>query len=68
MHMKIINTSLHTDQKNGTWFFMAHGNDGSIYSYNTFDRTSKTDEKTMFSKLTNLVQDGLINTDYWRLV
>ena len=68
MYMKIIDTSLHTDTKTNTWFFLAHGRDGSMYSYNTFSSVGVTDKQTMFAKLRALVKDGLINRDYWRLV
>jgi len=68
MYMKIIDSSLHTDLKAKTWFFIAHGYDGSVYSYNTCATIKETDPKTMLSKLKSVVKDGLINTDYWRLV
>ena len=68
MHTKIILSSLLQDKKADTWFFLAHGRDGSIYSYNTFSSVKSTDKRTMFSRLKGLVKDDLINTDYWRLV
>ena len=68
MQTKITLTSLLQDSKADTWFFLAHGRDGSIYTYNTFSSTTKMDKQTMFSRLKGLVKDGFINTDYWRLV
>jgi len=68
MYTKITLSSLLQDKKADTWFFLAHGYDGSIYSYNTFSPIETTDKTTMFTRLRGLVKDGLINTDYWRLV
>ena len=68
MQTKIILSSLLEDKKADTWFFLAHGHDGSIYSYNTFSSIESIDKKTMFARLKGLVKDGLINTDYWRLL
>ena len=68
MYIKITDTSLQTDTQSKTWLFMAHGRDGSTYSYNTYSPISKKDKRTMFHNLKELVKEGLINTDYWRLV
>ncbi|PHR53993.1 MAG: hypothetical protein COA44_14605 [Arcobacter sp.] len=68
MYTKIILSKLLQDKKADTWFFLAHGQDGSIYSYNTFSSVHVTDKKTMFSRLRGMLKDGLINTDYWRLL
>ena len=68
MYTKVILSSLLQDKKANTWFFLAHGRDGSIYSYNTFSSIETTDKNTMFIKLRGLLKDGFINKDYWRLV
>jgi len=68
MYTKISLTSLLKDTKANTWLFLAHGRDGSVYSYNTFSSTKTMDRKKMFSRLKGLVKDGFINTDYWRLL
>lgn len=68
MYTKITLSSLLQDTKANTWFFLAHGRDGSIYSYNTFSSVHTNDKQTMFSHLKGLVKDGFINTDYWRLL
>ena len=68
MLTKIIHSSLVQDTKENTWFFMAKGRDGSTYAYNTFSPLDKNDKHTMFTRLSGLIKDGLINKDYWRLV
>jgi len=68
MYTQITLSSLLQDKEASTWFFLAHGQDGSIYSYNTFSSVHAIDKQTMFSRLRGLVKDGLINTDYWRLL
>jgi len=68
MYTKIISSSIFTDDEVNTWFFLVHGLDGSIYSYNTKTLSSIENKSNMVSKLNSLIKGGFINTDAWRLI
>jgi len=68
MYTKVTLTSLLKDTKDGTWVFLAHGQDGSTYRYKTFSSIYSFTQAKMFSRLKGLVKEGWINVDYWRLV
>ena len=68
MYIKISDTSLGMDSREDTWLFFARGRDGSTYIYNTFASIAKKDKTQMFKHLKELVREGLINRDHWRLV
>jgi hypothetical protein len=66
MYTKITQAFLQV--KSNQWLFRARGQDGSTYEYNTGCGIEMKDERTMFKSLQDLISDGFIKADYWRLV